>query len=90
MSGGGIVNARLALTRPAESDLEPWPVPSDFARLGAPPSELGNAAAQPSTGLAARAADDRLVDERHAWWWLIVAAIVLLLLEARLAKRTVL
>lgn len=74
----------------SESDLEPWPVPSDFARLSAAAepdvkAPTGDASARPLAPV-----DDRLVDERHAWWWLLAAAVVLLVFENRLANRTVL
>lgn len=76
----------------SESNLEPWPVPSDFARLnsGKPAPEV-TTAVKASTKLSFNpTSDDGLVDERQVWWWLLAAAVVLLFLELGLSNRTVL
>jgi hypothetical protein len=72
-----------------ESDLSPWPTPSDFALLVSkepPPAPVLGAGpgAVPQSVI-----DERLVDEREAWWWLIAAVVVMLFLEFGLANRTI-
>jgi hypothetical protein len=77
---------------PAESNLEPWPVPSDFARLnsGKPAPNTPRPPGTPMNLTPANADDPTLVDERDAWWWLLAAAIGVLLIELSVANRTVL
>ena len=73
-----------------ESDLAPWPTPTDFNRLvsvekSGQPTHRGFRETAVNV-----AADAALVDERHAWWWLLAAAFAILLLELAVANRTVL
>ncbi|MEO6567987.1 MAG: VWA domain-containing protein [Opitutaceae bacterium] len=79
----------------AESDLEPWPTPTDFARLIAPvlnPEESGSKPAVAKRQALFRfdtVPDPSLVDERQMWWWLLAAAVAVLLLELAISNRTV-
>jgi hypothetical protein len=74
----------------SESDLAPWPTPSDFPRLVNAEKEPAAPAPQatPETP-AIPLGDMALVDERQTWWWLLAAAVVVLFLELALANRTV-
>lgn len=80
---------------PVESDLAPWPTPTDFARLVAPEKKIEKG--EDVSKIAKRntrfriepVTDPSLVDERQAWWWLLAAAVAVLFLELALANRTI-
>jgi hypothetical protein len=68
---------------PEESDLSPWPAPTDFDRLVSKkkPAPLALAADR-------EAARVRPADESSVWWWLLATAALLLCAELGLANRT--
>ncbi|HRE79635.1 MAG TPA: BatA and WFA domain-containing protein [Opitutaceae bacterium] len=69
---------------PEESDLSPWPTPSDFKHLEVEETEPAETERQPTPSPK----DPTLVEERDTWWWLLLLALILLVLEMGISNRT--